>query len=323
MDVNLGLKIPALEQLLKMAASGVGAVAGPVLARWKARAQADALRIEAGGKADAMGLIASAQAEAGDKLANIPASARTELEIRQEIEARLSFQEEKRQRNIESVVRQAAEELGEKEVDAADIDHDWTAAFFADVQDVSSVEMQQIWAKILAGEVERPGTTSIQTLSVLKIMSKRDAELFQNVARFAIGDFIINEERVVDRLSDFPNYVSFMRLESLNLVQIGPFLSASWENKGERFIDDHDIVYRVYNENRSELNLSISIYALSYPGREIYRIIKPDKHPYCLGEFARHLQKHGAKLAGAEILSRDEDGGTHHGPWTVVEPRLD
>ena len=99
-----------------------------------------------------------------------------EIEVRGEIEARLSFQEEKRQANTESVVREAAAEVGEKQVQAHDVDHDWTARFFAEVQDVSSEKMQQIWAKILAGEVETPGRTPCSKVDIGKHV-RGEAEL--------------------------------------------------------------------------------------------------------------------------------------------------
>ena len=142
--VDINLKVPALEKLLDYCASGVGAIGGPMLARWKARTEADALRIKAQGQADAIRLITDAQAEARQSFEVVPSSIQGEIDVRNEIQARLSFQEEKRQGNIESVVGMAADELGERQVQTHDIDHDWTARFFADVQDVSSEKMQQI-----------------------------------------------------------------------------------------------------------------------------------------------------------------------------------
>ena len=143
--MEIPIKIPAAKQLVKVVASGVGAVAGPMLRRWEARAAADAMRIEAQAKADSIGIIAAAQAEARDTLDTPQTSTHAELDIGDEIRARITFQEEKRQRNIESVVRRAAEQLGDKDVQDNDIDHDWTATFFAEVQDVSSEKMQEIW----------------------------------------------------------------------------------------------------------------------------------------------------------------------------------
>ena len=161
--VDINLKIAPIERLLKIVVSGVGAVGGPMLARWKAQTKADALRIKAQAQADAIRLIADAQADARQSLNVAPSSIQGEINVRNEIQARLFFQEEKRQGNIESVVGMAAKEIGEKEVQDHEIDHDWTARFFADVQDVSSEKMQQIWAKILAGEVKTPGGTFIQS----------------------------------------------------------------------------------------------------------------------------------------------------------------
>ena len=76
------------------------------------------------------------------------------------------------------MVRQASLGLEDTEVQHYEVDHDWTARFFSEVQDVSSEDLQSYWAKVLAGEVEQPGSTSIKTLNVLKNLNKRAADLF-------------------------------------------------------------------------------------------------------------------------------------------------
>ena len=92
---------------------------------------------------------------------------------------RIQFQEEKRQGNIGAVVGQTAELLGGKDVPDQEPDHDWTARFFNYIQDVSSEEMQLLWAKVLAGEIEQPGSVSIRALSVLRNLDQAGAKLFQ------------------------------------------------------------------------------------------------------------------------------------------------
>ena len=77
------------------------------------------------------------------------------------------------------MVRQAAEQLVNKTVPNSEPDHDWTARFFNEVQDVSSEEMQALWAKVLAGQVERPGSTSIRTLGILRNLEQSTASLFR------------------------------------------------------------------------------------------------------------------------------------------------
>ena len=319
MDVNL--KIPAIEQLLKMIASGIGAVGGPMLARWKAQAEADALRIEAQGKADSMFLIADAQAKAHESLSVIPPSTHGAIDIRNEIQARLSFQEEKRQGNIESVVGMAADELRERQVQAHDIDHDWTARFFADVQDVSSEKMRQIWAKILAGEVEAPGRTSMQTLSILKNMSQRDAELFERTANFVIYDFVLHDDSTKN-VPGFPHYENFMRLSHHNLVHLNTGLQRNLKGSSEYHFDNGDILYRIHKDGTEIYSAEIPCHVLTTSGKELYAFINSRTNEDYLGVLAEFLKKRaGGRLAYAQIL--DRIGPEYRiGPWIEVEPRI-
>ena len=62
--VDMNAKVPALELLMKYVASGIGAVAGPMLAPWRARQYAKVKRIEAGAEVDSLKLISAALAEA-------------------------------------------------------------------------------------------------------------------------------------------------------------------------------------------------------------------------------------------------------------------
>ena len=179
MDPNAMVR--ALDKLLDYTASGIGAVAGPMLATWRARREAEALRIAAQGEADALHIIASAQAEARDALVSAASDVRGEIEIAETVRQRIQFQEEKRHRNIGSVVGRTAEELGDKEVPNQEPDHDWTARFFNYIQDVSSEEMQSLWAKVLAGEIGRPGSVSIRSLSILRNLDQASAKLFQKI----------------------------------------------------------------------------------------------------------------------------------------------
>ena len=185
MDVNL--RVPAIEKLMDYTASGIGSVAGPMLATWRARREAEALRLSAQGEADSMRIIAEAQADARSLLVSSDSTVSGELDLTQTVNQRIQFQEEKRQRNIAAVVRQAAEELGDKEVPDSDTDHDWTARFFSDVQDVSSEELQHLWAKVLAGEVERPGSTSFRALSILRNLDQASATLFRKLCSACVS----------------------------------------------------------------------------------------------------------------------------------------
>ena len=179
MDVNLN--VPAIEKLLDYAASGIGSVAGSMLAPWKARREAQAKQIAVEGDATVLQIQAEAQSKARAILVSQDSDVSGELDITNMVNQRIQFQEQKRQINIESVVREAARQLGDKSVANSDPDHDWTARFFNEVQDVSSKEMQLLWAKVLAGEVERAGSTSVRTLEMLKNLDQDTAKLFSKL----------------------------------------------------------------------------------------------------------------------------------------------
>ena len=144
---------------------------------------AEVHRVETESNAHSLQIIAEAQAQARQSIDTTIESGRGVVEItREDITQLIEFQGRKRLANTRSVVEDAADELGDKEVSNHEPDHDWTARFFNDIQDVSSEEMQSLWAKVLAGEVEKPGSTSIQTLSILKILTKRQLDFLGSSA---------------------------------------------------------------------------------------------------------------------------------------------
>ena len=172
------LKVPAIDKLVELAASGIGSVAGTFFAPWKARKEGQARVIAAKADAEVLSIQAKAHVEAKEIMVDEGSAATREISISNQINERILYQEEKRLKNIESVVARAANELGAKEVSNDEPDHDWTARFFNYVQDVSSEDMQALWAKVLAGEAERIGSTSLRTLGILRDLDRATAKLF-------------------------------------------------------------------------------------------------------------------------------------------------
>ena len=178
MDVKLS--IPALEKLLEVTCSGVGAVAGTMLAPWTARQESKAQQIAAKGYAESLQIRIEAQSRARESLTSTDMTISGELDIENTVKQRILFQEHKRHLNIGAVVNKAAVQLGDELVADSEPDHDWTARFFTEVQDVTSEDLQSLWAKVLAGEVRKAKSTSIQTLSILRNLDQETAHLFTN-----------------------------------------------------------------------------------------------------------------------------------------------
>ena len=196
-DISVTVKVPALDKLLDYAASGIGSVAAHLFATRRAENDARAKRITAQADADVLRIEAQAQADARDLLVAPEARIGGELAIAHRVTQRITFQEEKRQRNIESVVHQAAHQLGDREVPNAEPDHDWIARFFNSVQDVSHVDMQVLWAKVLAGEVERKGSTTLRTVEVLRNLDQATSKLFARLCA-AVVFLTTGQDSIVD-----------------------------------------------------------------------------------------------------------------------------
>ena len=195
--MNVNENISALLKLADYVASGIGSVAGPMLAGWRAnrevqaklisaKGEAEATKIEAEGDVDAYQLITNAKLEAREKLVSQNTAIQERVAIGEMVAASMKYQGEKRFKNIESVVNLAAMELGEKDVSDIEPDHDFTARLFSDVQDVSSEYLQFLWAKILSGEVENPGSTSVHSLSILKNLNQETARIFSKLCSICI-----------------------------------------------------------------------------------------------------------------------------------------
>lgn len=166
-----------------------------------AETSAQAIAIEAEAQSKAMKTIAEAQIEAQKSLQPAGLNIETDVDFSERVEQSVRFRAAKRQANVETIVRTAAAELGDKTVPDDEPDHDWTARLFEYGQDVSAEEMQMLWAKVLAGEVERPGSTSLHTLSVLRDLDRETAKLFANLCSLSLFYFInettLDDARVV------------------------------------------------------------------------------------------------------------------------------
>ncbi len=319
--VDMNVNVPALEKLLDCAASGIGAVAGPMLAPWRASQNAKARLIGAQAEADSLRLIADAQADARRSLVEPDETGGGELEVvTGGIMQRIEFQEKKRQANIVSVVQDAAAELNGQEVPDHEPDADWTARFFNDVQDVSSKELQRIWSRILAGEVGTPGRTSLRTLSILKNMSREHAEIFSNLSRYAINS-LIHEGSYSALTNALPSF-SFIEMQELGLVhgQLDVYQTINLGNDGSIVKTNCGCLLVVEGESGKEITLHGHV--LTGPGRELSQFCDNKSDFEYLKYFAKFLAGHNCTLKFAPITTIDSQGqpAADRNDLRLVEP---
>ena len=331
---ELPIKVPAIEKLLDYTASGIGAIAGPMLAPWRAsregkaritaaHADAEVRLIEAESESGTSAIIAKARLEARDYLLTPESEVRGTVEFsRDDIIQRIEFQERKRMANIRSVVEDAADELGDKEVADHEPDPDWTARFINDVQDVSSEDLRKIWAKVLAGEVESPGRTSLRTLDTLRNMTKRDAEMFRDVCNFVLNkDFVFYHASVKDLVS--LNYNTLLHLQDCGLINVGPTLVKQfvWRSSAEAFLIYHDRVLVITKGPGTKDMLKVPEVLLTAPGRELSYFARGEVQMKYLQAFSEFLRSEDCRLEYLEGVVEMPDGRIQYANRIPIEPQ--
>lgn len=309
------MKTSAIGKLLDYTASGVGAIAGPMLAQWTAsreakarlaaaRIDAETRRIEAESEAETSAIIAKARADAREYLVTSDAEIHGTAEItREDIIQRIEFQGRKHTANLKSVVDDAAEELEGKEVDDHEPDPDWTARFFDCVQDVSSEDMQKIWAKILAGEVESPGRTSLRTLDVLKNMTKGEAETFRDVCNFVLGGEWIFFDTSYTNDIDALKYGNMLDLQDYGLITLQSDLGTNihWGGNKNSYLtyqnqENQDGCLWIRGDEKTPEVLGIPAVVLTAAGRELFQLVECTPCWEYLKALARFLESKNCRL---------------------------
>lgn len=192
--------------------------------------------------------------------------------------------------NTASIIQKAEQQFNEGEQASSEpVDKDWLNRFLDYAEGVSEEEMQNIWAKILAGEVKQPKSFSLRTLNVLRNMTKEDAELFVEVSKYVFGgQNILNEKSIIQLESILKlNDNGLVLLESLSYIVKLPSqgkISLKLTGDKQLYIDSNESV---------DKKVYISIYALSKAGEELYKIVETNISSEVIQFIANKIKSEG------------------------------
>lgn len=103
---------------------------------------------------------------------------------------KMTYTEFYKAKNFLSVAKKADKYSNKVQFDSVNTyDFDWFIRFYENVGNISNDEMQEIWAKILAGEINKPHSFSLRTIEVLKNMGKEEAELFTKICKCCFSSY--------------------------------------------------------------------------------------------------------------------------------------
>ncbi|MGB1263013.1 MAG: TIGR03899 family protein [Cognaticolwellia sp.] len=129
----------------------------------------------------------------------------------------------RRQQNMEAIMLKAAQYCSDGTI-AERADQDWFSRFVALADGISNKTMQDLWAKILAGEIAQPGSFSLKTMETFRAMSITEAKLLAKVCSLAVADARKKNIRVLNGAYQIPklfNFFNKQRQQRLDLNQVG------------------------------------------------------------------------------------------------------
>ena len=211
-------------------------------------------------------------------------------------QGRIAFQELQKQNNIECVVANAYSILeNTTSCSQEPVEQGWINVFFDSVSNVSDEDLQNLWGKILAGEILQPKTYSLRTLETLKNLSRDEAELFQKIAPYVTnlsGNlFLTSESEILRKYGVYYDHI--LSLDECGLINSDGMVSYN----PKLCISDSMAIF-----NKSKLllikglepkptQISIGIFGLTRAGKELYSILDCQSNESYLCDFAEDIEK--------------------------------
>lgn len=191
--------------------------------------------------------------------------------------------------NILQVSQKAFNEFTEQEeVSSEKVDQDWATRFFNIVEDISDEEMQNLWAKILAGEIKQPKSFSLRTLEILRNLSKEEAEAFIRNAPYCFGDGCLCHDSFVS----INDYV-LLTDASLTAPHESIVIKYTPDEDGYFNIKLRDTTLKIKTENKGT-QISMRIYVLTKAGEELLKLSTTSISSDCINYIIKFLKNNGA-----------------------------
>lgn len=207
-----------------------------------------------------------------------------------------------KERNIESIIGKTALELESKEADINDeVDTDWITRFFNIVEDISDEDMQNLWSRILAGEILKPRTYSLRLLDFLHNTSKEELDRILKISHYVAFDgFIIQNENMLKNIGiTFDDILFYSEIGILHSnIQIGRTYTIKALEKKHMIFYNNEYVCFGNNKTDSIQQFQFSIYSVTRLGMELLKLANT---PTDKDFFIENLKQWGVNYPNIEL----------------------
>lgn len=200
----------------------------------------------------------------------------------------------------------------------ANYDFDWFVRFYEAVGNISDEVMQELWAKLLAGELAEPSSFSFKTIDVLRNLSKKDAELFSLVCSYSVmtrgqSYFLPRYDAYLKRHNIY--YTDIMKLNEQGLIfndgMLGVTISIS-QDSNALFLSNELVVTAALSDGK-DIEVDINAYPFIQAGKELATLVSKSISVEAFVELAREIVNENKKytLGVYKIVSLDEKSITY------------
>ncbi|MCO6162602.1 DUF2806 domain-containing protein [Flavobacterium sp. NRK F7] len=214
--------------------------------------------------------------------------------------------------NLINIAVKSTKYIDERKPNDIKIDNDFFWNTIDHAKTVSNEEMQELIAKIIAGEYNKPGTYSMRTLQTLKMLGKSELELFEKVCVLCINDYMIPEQIFFNSESYFNqidlegiHYGIFQELQTLGLI-LPNTMSQEISN-----LDKKKVLVRYFDKRMifealtNNFNIRFpGFYELSTIGKQISEHLNPKYNPMYFQWLNENFKISNYKLVDSQQIKK-------------------
>lgn len=191
-----------------------------------------------------------------------------------------------------------------------EFDWDWYFRFYESAGNISDEELQILWAKILAGEINESNTFSLRMLDVFKNIRKNEAQMFMGLLNHCVigrnNAFLPYYNKFLERSNI--SYSTVLYMAELGLLFNDPSLVLERElDEKENILFDNQSIVVMASKNDSGNNMiKIKQFPLTTIGCELASIIGAgisDEDFIELMKEIKEAEGHQANIVAHKILN--------------------
>lgn len=217
--------------------------------------------------------------------------------------------------NVSKAVIVAENVLLDEQKPASDekVDDDWLHTWRENAGKVSTSELQDLWGRILAGEVKNPGSYSIRTMEFLKGLSKDEAELISKLAKYVIEESIIRDKDKFLEAEGIP-FGILLFLQEIGVVSGVEALGISMELKSvlsDKYLKplvSHNKALIIKHDDPSKI-LKLGIYQLTHIGKQVLSLASFTSNEDYLYSVGQDIAKQGFTVQYGDWVQISKDKG--------------